>query len=135
MKLTHLARGDADLRLSQATGLREWAKEQSLPIIAAGDFNFDWDFPTEKGNAAFDAFVEGDVWKWVKPAELIDSNWADRDNDGQDDYPHSILDFVFVANAARTWQSFSRVVTEAGDFPDDRTTSDHRPVECVFSLD
>lgn len=51
--LKHLARRDAIMRRGQAEGLREWAKTQSLPIIAMGDFNFDYDFHTEKGNEAF----------------------------------------------------------------------------------
>ena len=61
----HLARGDADFRAQQATGLREWARTKSTPIIAIGDYNFDYDFKTRKGNAGFDAFLKDGVWKWI----------------------------------------------------------------------
>ena len=71
------------------------------------------------------------IWKWVKPVEWIDTNWADRNDDGVDDYPGSMLDFVFVANGATEWKTTCRVIVREGDFPDDETTSDHRPVELV----
>ena len=51
------------------------------------------------------AFLRDGVWKWLKPQPLIDTNWADHDGDGQDDYPDSMLDFVFVANRAREWNA------------------------------
>ena len=108
-----------------------WAKTQTLPIIAVGDFNFDYDFHTETGNKAFSVFLQDDVWKWLKPTRLIDTNWADRNEDGVDDYPGSILDFAFVAKSAKEWKTTSRVIVRDGDFPDDETTSDHRAVEMV----
>jgi len=40
----HLARGNAKLRKSQATGLRKWASRVRQPVIAVGDFNFDYNF-------------------------------------------------------------------------------------------
>ena len=40
------------------------------------------------------------TWKWIKPEPLVDTNWADHDGDGDDDYPDSMLDFIFVAGAA-----------------------------------
>ena len=130
--VNHLARGDAGLRTVQATGLRKWAETQVLPVVAVGDFNFDYVFATEQGNAAFQAFTQGDIWQWVRPKPLIDSNWSDRDEDGEDDYPGSILDFTFVGKGAKKWQPVSRVIVRQGDFPDDRRTSDHRPVELIL---
>jgi endonuclease/exonuclease/phosphatase family metal-dependent hydrolase len=131
--LNHLARGDAELRTRQAKGLREWAEMIKLPVIAVGDYNFDYDFPTAKGNAGFDEMLKGDVWKWVRPMKLIDTNWADHDEDGKDDYPDSMLDFVFVSGAAKKWAAECRVITRRGDFPDDESTSDHRPVQLVIT--
>ena len=52
-----MARGDTEFRAEQAGGLREWARTKSAPLIAIGDYNFDWDFRTEKGNSDFDAFM------------------------------------------------------------------------------
>ncbi len=131
--LNHLARGDAVLRATQAEGLTKWASAARLPVIAVGDFNFDYVFATRQGNAAFDVFLRGDTWKWIRPLELVDTNWADFDEDGEDDYPGSMLDFVFTAGAAKKWSAASQVIVRRGDFPDDESTSDHRPVELVIT--
>ena len=45
-----------------------------------------------------------------------------------------MLDFVFMAGAARDWDATCSVVVRPGDFPDDQTTSDHRPVSCVIDV-
>jgi endonuclease/exonuclease/phosphatase family metal-dependent hydrolase len=134
--VNHLARTEDDLRVDQAKMLVKWAKSLNEPAISAGDHNFDWDFKTEKGNAGFDAMIEGEVWQWVKPNPLIDSNWSDdrRVKDRRvDRYPDSILDFVFVANQAKSWKTKSNVVVREGDFPDDEKTSDHRPILATLS--
>ncbi len=133
--VTHLARGEADLRTEQAKMLRQWASDHPMPIIAAGDFNFDYDFKTQQGNPGFQAMMEGDTWLWLKPDPLIDSNWSDdrRITDRRvDRYPDSILDFVFVANQAKQWHGESDVVVRPNDFPDNEKTSDHRPLVAVF---
>lgn len=134
--VTHLARGEADLRTEQAKLLRQWAIDHPVPIIAAGDFNFDYDFKTQQGNPGFQAMMEGDTWQWLKPDPLLDSNWSDdrRVTDRRvDRYPDSILDFVFVANQAKQWQGESDVVVRPNDFPDSDKTSDHRPLTAVFT--
>jgi endonuclease/exonuclease/phosphatase family metal-dependent hydrolase len=131
--VVHLARGEADLRTDQARMLVAWARDQDAPVIAAGDFNFDWDMYTRRGNPGFDAMLEGGVWTWLEPNPLVDTNWAaSRENPARDRYPDSILDFVFVANAAKAWGGSSQVIVRPGDFPDDETTSDHRPVMAAF---
>lgn len=129
----HLARGNAKLRAEQAMGLREFARDSGMPMIAAGDFNMDYDFPTAKGNDAFVEMLRDNIWAWVKPDPLIDTNWSDRG--GKDNYPDSMLDFCFVANAAREWLIECDVVVREGDFPDDNETSDHRPVKIVVKID
>jgi len=131
----HLARGEEDLRTDQGRMLLAWAKATPGPLVAAGDFNFDWDFHTRRGNGGFDAMTAGGTWEWLEPDPLIDSNWAgDRDDPSRDRYPDSILDFVFVAHEARSWNGESRVIVRPGDFPDDETTSDHRPILATFEL-
>jgi hypothetical protein len=133
----HLARGEADLRTEQAKMLRKWAEDSTEPIIAAGDFNFDFDFHTQKGNAGFEAMMDGTVWVWLKPNPLIDTNWSDdrQIKDRRvDRYPDSILDFVFVANSAKDWNGRSSVVVRNGDFPDSDKTSDHRPLITTFNI-
>jgi endonuclease/exonuclease/phosphatase family metal-dependent hydrolase len=133
--VNHLARGEEDLRTDQGRALRQWAADRPEPIIAAGDFNFDYVFSTGLGNAAFDAMLEGGVWEWLKPDPLIDSNWSEDPKaavKGVDSYPGSILDFVLVANGAKDWKGTSDVIVRPDDFPDTDETSDHRPIIATF---
>ncbi|MEM1227516.1 MAG: endonuclease/exonuclease/phosphatase family protein, partial [Planctomycetota bacterium] len=87
----HLARGNAELREEQASGLREWARHQTIPTVTIGDFNFDYSFVTGTGNPGFAAMMRDGVWKWVQPEEWIDTNWSDggrgHAGDGMDDFP------------------------------------------------
>ena len=103
----------------------EHAKCQSLRSAIT---TLDYEFKTDQGNLAFAEFMRDNIWRWVRPAELIDTNWYDADRDGQDDYPGSLLDFMFVAGAAKELDWKCEVVVREGDFPDDDKTSDHRPV-------
>lgn len=155
--VNHLARGNDRNRREQAEGLREWAREQDVGIIAAGDYNFDFDFQNLTGNRSMAIFMRRDasdrgtfVWKWLIPgttiqatgnnfnrrvnlsADFIDTNWSDSNSDDIDDFPDSILDFIFVAQSARDWQANSTVIVREQDFPDNSQTSDHRPVEAVL---
>jgi endonuclease/exonuclease/phosphatase family metal-dependent hydrolase len=127
--VNHLARRDENLRNQQAIGLREWARDQTLPTVAVGDYNLDYAFVTQRGNEAFVEIMRDGVWDWIEPVEFIDTNWSDSDNDGFDNYPDSMLDFAFVAGPAKDWQPVCNVIVRDGDFPDDATTSDHRPIE------
>lgn len=131
----HLARGRAEVRTKQAGQLVEWARNQNIPIVAIGDYNFDYVFKTRKGNDGFTAMLRDNIWQWVEPVELIDTNWFDNPKrpDGRDDYEGSMLDFAFVAGAATKWKNECRVIVRPGDFPDDETTSDHRPFELRIS--
>ncbi len=130
----HLARGNAGLRTDQAKALVAFAESVPEPVIAIGDFNFDFDFPTQRGNAGYTAMLAGQKFRWAKPATLIDTNWADHNGDGRDDYPDSCLDFVFYAGLPVGWQVTSEVVVRPGDFPDDKTTSDHRSVTATVTM-
>ena len=129
--VNHLARGDAAFRTVQAAGLREWGRDQTLPTFCVGDFNFDFAFDTRRGNDAFPEMLRDNVWTWVEPVELIDTNWADRNEDGIDDYPDSMLDFAFVAGPAKDWNLKCEVIVREGDFPARREESDHRAIRLV----
>ncbi len=122
----HLARGDEKLRTTQAKGLAAWAATNGKPTIAAGDFNFDYNFDDQKGNEGFDAMLADGTFTWAKPAKLVDTNWCDDDRDGTDDYPNSCLDFAFTANMPAGTKATTEVIVREGDFPDDNSTSDHR---------
>ncbi|QDS97760.1 endonuclease/exonuclease/phosphatase family protein [Adhaeretor mobilis] len=124
----HLARGNEDLRKEQATGLSEWAKAQSFPVILAGDCNFDLDIINKRGNASYDAFLATKVWQMAALDEEIDTNWDDRDGDGVDNYPNSRLDFAAVKANGKPLTTKSYVIVRPGDFPDTEATSDHRPL-------
>ena len=133
--LNHLARGDVEMRRQQATGLREWGRDQKLPTLALGDFNFDYHFPTKRGNRAMDIMLEDDIWYWVRPHKLVDTNWSDRDGDGKDDYPDSCLTFGLVTRIPTTWKLESAVIVRKNDFPDSDVSSDHRAVELIVTMD
>ncbi|GAB5403069.1 MAG: hypothetical protein Aurels2KO_13000 [Aureliella sp.] len=124
----HLARGNAELRQQQAALLVDWARNQSQAVIAVGDYNMDYDFAREAGNDSFAEMLRDGIYKWIKPKEMIDTNWYDPEGDGVDNYPGSMLDFTFVAGPAMDWSVTSEVIVRPGDFPDDDTTSDHRPI-------
>ncbi len=130
----HLARGKPEIRQEQAKKLVEWARDQTLPIVALGDFNFDYDFHKKNGNEAFKIFQRDNVWMWIKPKTLIDTNWYDPDGDNVDNFKDSMLDFAFVANSAKRWVKQCEVIVRQGDFPDDKKTSDHRPIGVRFDL-
>lgn len=160
--VNHLDRGSYKGRRYQSIGLREWALQQDEALIAVGDYNFDYDFRAMTGNQAMAAFmrlesVYGDpvrngafVWDWIIPGvkfiptgehdgertvkiegTLIDSNWYGREK--TDLFRDSILDFVFVGNAARDWNNTASFLKIEGDFPDDHQKSDHRPLEATLN--
>lgn len=72
--------------------------------------------------------VVGGLWEWIKPTTLVTTQCS-----GDPCAFNSVLDFVFTAGAARDWQATSEIIVRDGDFPDDETTSDHRPVKAVFA--
>jgi len=119
--VNHLARANSQLRQTQATGLRTWAAQQTLPIIAVGDYNFDFSIDDGEGNQAFDNMLTGNTWTWVHPGRLYQTQLSRS--------YHSVLDFIFTANRPQTWTVDSRVVTEGFSDTDNDRRSDHRPLE------
>ena len=126
--VNHLARGNFSLRHKQAGLLRRWAENQVLPVIAVGDYNFDWQ--VEGGDAhhdlGYDRMTEDGVFTWVRPERLIKSQ-CDEEYD-------SVLDFVFVSTPASSWSGSSEIIVVQGDCPDDDFTPDHRPVIARFEM-
>lgn len=122
----HLYRTRPDRRLRQARLLNEWIRDHpELPIINAGDFNFDWD--AENGDQdhgpGYDKLTEDDRWKWVRPGTLIRTQCSFN----------SVLDFVFTGNGAQSWSAASEILFPEADYcPDTNATSDHRPVLAQF---
>jgi hypothetical protein len=127
--VNHLHRSNNDIRYRQAQLLNAWAADQPLPVIALGDYNFDWELEDGERDhdRGYDEITANRVFVWVRPAELVTtqcSGWPCR--------YRSVLDFVFVSGAAQQWQATAEIVVAPGDFPDDNTTPDHRPVRVVL---
>ena len=127
--VNHLYRSKDAERARQAQLLNAWAATQTLPVIAVGDYNFDWSLTNGAADhdVGYDLMTAGGVWEWVQPASLVTTQCS-----GWPCAYDSVLDFVFMAGPARDWRAESEIVVAAGDFPDDATTSDHRPVVARF---
>ena len=126
--VNHLYRSREGRRHEQASLLNQWATMQVLPIVAVGDYNFDWSVNSGETDhdLGFDNLTENGVFTWVRPETLIRTQCSDQ---------NSVLDFVFVAGPARQWQANSEIVfPETSYCPDDEATSDHRPVLARFEL-
>lgn len=123
----HLHRGDPAKRLKQSRELRDWASQEPLPIVVSGDCNFDFELPSGPGNPAFDEFGLGGTFEWEQPATLVATQYSDSNADGANDHD-SVLDFFWSAGPAQSWAIQAEILVRPGDFPDDNSTSDHRPV-------
>ena len=122
--VNHLYRSRAEARLQQAEMLNDWINLQDLPVIAVGDYNFDYDLDSGEGNPGFDAFVEEGMIVWIEPELMIKSQCSP-------DY-NSILDFVFINDDALTWEASSEIIVRENDCGNEDYYSDHRPVVAVL---
>ncbi len=115
----HLMRGEAPLRQQQARLLSEWAAKQRLPVVALGDYNFDYDVVQGQGNPAFDLFMSSGQWQWVKPETLVKTNCDARYN--------SVLDFIFIHGNYQSAEA--KILYPEPEYCSDETRRpDHRPV-------
>lgn len=125
--VNHLYRSDNAARHRQAQQLNQWAQTQTLPIVAVGDYNFDWDVPSQgqRRDRGFDNLTANGVMTWVQPAPLLTTHCSRRYN--------SILDFTFVGGTAQQWRGQATILfPETSYCPDDQNSSDHRPVRAEF---
>lgn len=133
--VNHFNRGDEERRNQQAVFFRQWAQTQTLPIIAVGDYNFDYEIPTGQGNAAFDTLLEDNTFTWIRPQCLGTNTCPDTGTQCNSRY-HSILDFVFVANGAKNWRGESDIllINEPVCARERNGFSDHRPIAANFIM-
>ncbi|MFN8463991.1 MAG: hypothetical protein U0X20_00510 [Caldilineaceae bacterium] len=128
--VNHLYRSRDDERIKQAQLLAQWAATQTLPVIAVGDYNFDWEVEGGESNhdRGYDAMTQGGAWEWVRPQQIVTTECS-----GWPCTYDSVLDFVFTGGPARDWPARSVISTIPGDFPDDTQRSDHRAVLAEFA--
>jgi len=102
--VNHLHRSANEKRRQQAEALNNWAQQQSLPIIAVGDYNIDWSIPPSRPHRdrGFDLMTKDDIFAWVRPDVLFKTQCSERYN--------SVLDFTFVAGAAKNWPREARIL-------------------------
>lgn len=129
--VNHLYRGSESGRHRQARLLNEWAKAQTIPVIAVGDYNFDWEVSDDTHDEGYDLLTVDNVFKWVRPETLVRTQCEAPPVTCRFD---SVLDFIFVSGEAQQWPATAEIIVVPGDFPDDRTTSDHRPVIGHFMI-
>lgn len=129
--VNHLYRSRQDRRHQQSRLLNEWAAAQTLPVIAVGDYNFDWEIDDDTHDLGFDLLTAGDVLTWLRPEKLIRTQCTVAN--GACKY-NSVLDFVFIRNIPEKWKPVSEIIQYPNDFPDNDQTSDHRQVQAVFKL-
>jgi hypothetical protein len=118
--VNHLARINRELCERQAKGLSDWAATQSIPVIAVGDYNIDYDIDDGVGSKAFNLMLEAGVFEWVVPNELVKTQLTPKYN--------GVLDFFFIAHKPSNWRVSSRILDLDTTGYDKAEVSDHRPV-------
>lgn len=128
--VNHLQRGDADVRLCQSRKLNDWAKKNTIAMIAVGDYNYDWkvkggDQDHDKG---YDVLTADGRFKWVRPAKLVRTQCSPQYD--------SVLDFVFVTARAKSWPGRAEILFPESSYctKDPGSDSDHRPVVARFTV-
>jgi hypothetical protein len=93
----------------------------------------DCDFQSRRGNDALPKMLRDNVWHWVKPRDLIDTNWADPDGD-----VWTTIQFQCSTSHSLQGQQelnpMCSVIVRDGDFLNDKKTSDHRPIELRLAI-
>lgn len=116
--VNHLNRGDASKRQRQAVGLQVWAASIDLPVVAVGDYNFDWNVRSGRGNRAFRYFMADGHWDWIEPNCALDGDFSDCQPTQCNPNYKSILDFLFVAGDAKNWDVESEILEPRPDYCD-----------------
>lgn len=108
----HLYSSREDQRIRQADILLRWGQQQTLPVIAGGDMNFE----AKNSDPSYLVFTEDGAWNRIAP-----------ENDGPTRPNGRAIDHIFVAGDARDWPVSAQIVERENDL-DNENNSDHRPV-------
>ena len=133
--VNHLYRSKSERRHEQARLLNRWASKESLPIIAVGDYNFDWevdegDLNHDKG---YDEMIKNGHFNWIRPKILKKTQANPNFN--------SVLDFIFLGGNSWTWKAKSSILKRDindildNQLTDDAQMSDHRPVKATITME
>ena len=135
--VNRLERGNVSIRNEQAKYLHYWGLRQSLPVVAAGDYSFDWKIKKKKGNAAFDLFTKGGVYKWVQP-ECVGFGICPKTGTQCNSIYSGIQDFIFLTGPAKKWATVESNVLFMNDKGycerSKKGHADHRPVRAVLFI-
>jgi len=130
--VNHLARNDRNggtpnRRQVQAQMLNQWVANQTLPVIAVGDYNFDFEIDSSTHDPAMDLLLENQHFFWVYPPLLVRTNC----NFNFDD---AILDFFFVNRQGLKWSPESEIMIHYEDCLIPNANSDHRAIIGYLSV-
>ncbi|WP_187153006.1 lamin tail domain-containing protein [Acaryochloris marina] len=134
--VNHFNRGSARKRQEQARKFRDWAGRQTLPVVAVGDYNFDFDISAMDGNPAFEIFFEEPVFSWARQT-CLSSNTCPSTGTQCNECFDGLLDFIFLSGDAKKWSNQSEILFKGSSFCDNDPTgaSDHFPVQAIIDLD
>lgn len=134
--VNHFNRGSARKRQKQAQNFRDWTERQTLPVVAVGDYNFDFDISAMDGNPAFEIFFEKPVFSWARQT-CLSSNTCPSTGTQCNECFDSLLDFVFLSGNAKKWSNQSEIIFIGSPFcdSDPKGASDHYPVQALLDLD
>jgi hypothetical protein len=121
--LNHLHRGSPAKRMEQTLGVRGWMSEQTTPVFAMGDWNYDYAIPNGPGNPAFNAMSEAVDLRWIRPPEFVRTQSSFN----------SVLDMLWINQEALAWNPRSKIIQRSTDFQPVQLRSDHRPVDAKFN--
>ena len=121
-------------RVNQAKALNAYARAQSLPVLAVGDFNTPVPITGNELPPGLKQLIVEGPFRWIKPEVLVRTQISKA----------TVLDFVLVANAVPSWEASSQILSREGNlvpkasedsFSDDNQQTDHRPVLAVFQME
>jgi len=122
---------DPEFRQNQVEGLSAWAKTKSQPIYLVGNFRFARLIDKDQGDESFHRMTGEGTWRWVRPVDLLATEYRDEDGDDLNDLENQVRDHIFAAGRAVSWPTTCQIKKRSRDFPDDQTTSNHRPIELI----